>query len=104
MLYFYTQWNFSQPQKGMKFCHLQVNGWNWRTSSYEKLARLRGPKLVCFPSYADFRAKTNVVILLDMGHMLRGECIQEDREREGNLKLESVCCAYRKGVNKVILN
>jgi hypothetical protein len=29
----YIQWNFTQPQKRMKFCHLQVNGWNWRTSS-----------------------------------------------------------------------
>jgi hypothetical protein len=27
----YTQWNFTQPQI-MKFCDLQVNGWNWRTS------------------------------------------------------------------------
>jgi hypothetical protein len=24
----YTQWNFIQPQRRMKFCHLQVNGWN----------------------------------------------------------------------------
>jgi hypothetical protein len=29
----YTQWNFTQPQRRMKFCHLQVNGYNWRTSS-----------------------------------------------------------------------
>jgi hypothetical protein len=29
----YTQWNFIQPQRRMKICHLQVNGWNWRTSS-----------------------------------------------------------------------
>jgi hypothetical protein len=29
----YTQWNFTQPQRRMKFCHLQVNGWNWRMSS-----------------------------------------------------------------------
>jgi hypothetical protein len=28
----YIQWNFTQPQRRMKFCHLQVNGWNWRTS------------------------------------------------------------------------
>jgi hypothetical protein len=28
----YTQWNFTQPQS-MKFHHLQVNRWNWRTSS-----------------------------------------------------------------------
>jgi hypothetical protein len=29
----YMQWNFIQPQRRMKFCHLQINGWNWRTSS-----------------------------------------------------------------------
>jgi hypothetical protein len=29
----YTEWNFIQPQRRMKFCHLQVNRWNWRTSS-----------------------------------------------------------------------
>jgi hypothetical protein len=28
----------------MKFCHLQVNGWNWRTSSWVKLVSLRRPK------------------------------------------------------------
>jgi hypothetical protein len=32
MWYLYT-WNFTQPQRGMKFCHSQVNGWNWRTLS-----------------------------------------------------------------------
>jgi hypothetical protein len=26
-------WNFTQPQRRIKFCHLQVNGWNWRISS-----------------------------------------------------------------------
>jgi hypothetical protein len=25
------QWNFTQPQVRMKFCHSKVNGWNWRT-------------------------------------------------------------------------
>jgi hypothetical protein len=29
----YIQWNFIQPQRRMKFCHLQVNESNWRTSS-----------------------------------------------------------------------
>jgi hypothetical protein len=24
----YKQWNFTQPQRRMKFCYLQVNGWN----------------------------------------------------------------------------
>jgi hypothetical protein len=27
----YIQWNFIQPQRRMKFCCLEVNGWNWRT-------------------------------------------------------------------------
>jgi hypothetical protein len=61
----YAQWNFTQRQRRMKFCHSQVNGWNWN------LARLRRPKIICYPSDADFRPKTNAVIFLDMGHMLR---------------------------------
>jgi hypothetical protein len=62
----------------MKSYHSQVNGWNWRTSSEAKLARLRRPKIICSSSYADFRLKTNAVILLDMGYTLRGEHIQEE--------------------------
>jgi hypothetical protein len=27
MWYLHT-WNFTQPQRRMEFCHLQVNGWN----------------------------------------------------------------------------
>jgi hypothetical protein len=40
-----------------------------------KLAR---PKFPCSPSYVDYRPKTNALILLDMGHTLRGEHIQEE--------------------------
>jgi hypothetical protein len=29
----YTQWNFTKPWRRMKCYHLQVNGWNCRTSS-----------------------------------------------------------------------
>jgi hypothetical protein len=36
----------------MKSYHLQVNGWNWRTSTTVRLARLRRSKIVCSPSYA----------------------------------------------------
>jgi hypothetical protein len=36
-----------------------------------------------------------------MGHTLRREYIREEREREGNLKLE---CAHSRQANKVILN
>jgi hypothetical protein len=35
-------------------------------------------KIVCSPSYADIRPKRNALILLDMGHTLRGEHIQEE--------------------------
>jgi hypothetical protein len=42
------------------------------------LVRLRKPKIVCSPSYEDFRPKKNAVILLDMGHTLSGEHVQEE--------------------------
>jgi hypothetical protein len=38
---------------------------------------LRKPKIICSPSYVDFRFETNAAILLDVGHTLRGEHIQE---------------------------
>jgi hypothetical protein len=49
-----------------------------RTSSQVKLAMLRRPKIICSPSYADYRLKTSTVILLDMGHTVREECAQEE--------------------------
>jgi hypothetical protein len=58
-----------------------------------KLARIRRPKIAYSPSYADYRPKTNPVILLDMGNTLRGEHACMNREREGNLKLECGQCA-----------
>jgi hypothetical protein len=60
--------------RGMTFCHFQVNGWNWRTSSSAKLARLRRWKITCSSLYADYSPKTNAGILLHMGHTLTGEC------------------------------
>jgi hypothetical protein len=42
-----------------------------------KVSKLRKQKLACSLSYVDYRPKTNAVILLDMGHILRGECAQE---------------------------
>jgi hypothetical protein len=42
-----------------------------------KVARLRRPKIICSPSYADFRSRANTAMLLDLGHMTRGEHIQE---------------------------
>jgi hypothetical protein len=47
-----------------------------------KLARLRRPKIAYSPSYVNYRPKTNAVILLDMGYMLRGEHAQEKWGKE----------------------
>jgi hypothetical protein len=43
-----------------------------------EVSQVQRPKLTCSPSYADYRPETNAVILLDMGHTLRGEHTQED--------------------------
>jgi hypothetical protein len=51
-----------------------------------KLVRFRRPKIACSPSYVDYRLKTNAEILLDMGHILKGDSTME--EREGNLNPE----------------
>jgi hypothetical protein len=43
-----------------------------------KLVRLRKPKIVYSPLYADFRSKTNALILLELGHLLRvGHILEE---------------------------
>jgi hypothetical protein len=47
-----------------------------------KLARLRRPKITRSLSYADYRSKTNAVILLDMGHTVRGEHVWEEQGKE----------------------
>jgi hypothetical protein len=57
-----------------------------------------------FPSYADYRPKTNAVILVNMGHTLRGDLSMGGigkRKETKNLKVFDVHC---RGANKVILN
>jgi hypothetical protein len=55
-----------------------------------KVSKAQKPKIICSHSYVDFRSRANAVMLLDMGHMLRGEHIQEEQGKVGNPKLESV--------------
>jgi hypothetical protein len=43
----------------------------------ERLARPRRPKIISFPSYADFRSRANTTMWLNLGHMIRGEHIWE---------------------------
>jgi hypothetical protein len=40
-----------------------------------KVSQARKTKIACSPSYADFRSKANTAMLLDLGHMTRGEHI-----------------------------
>jgi hypothetical protein len=35
-----------------------------------KVCQTQRPKIICSPSYVDYRPETNAVILLDMGHTL----------------------------------
>jgi hypothetical protein len=62
-------------------------------------ARLRRPKIVCSPSYAGFRSKANTAMLLELGHMTRGDDIQEVWGFVGNPKHESVSCPHCRGTN-----
>jgi hypothetical protein len=42
-----------------------------------EVIRLRRPKIVCSPSYANFRSRANAAMLLDLDHTTRGEHIWE---------------------------
>jgi hypothetical protein len=55
-----------------------------------RLVRLRRPTVVCSPSYADFRPRAKAVILLDLGHTLKGEHRREEWGDVENPKLENV--------------
>jgi hypothetical protein len=61
----------------MKSYHLQANGWNWRTSFWVRLARLRSPIITCSPSYVGFRSRANTGMWLDFGYMIRWEHTRE---------------------------
>jgi hypothetical protein len=41
-------------------------------------ARIRRPKILCSPSYVDYRPKRNAVILLNLGHTAREEFTGEE--------------------------
>jgi hypothetical protein len=55
-----------------------------------RLARLRRPKIICSPSYVDFKSRAKAAMLLELGHTLREEHIREEWGYVENPKLESV--------------
>jgi hypothetical protein len=62
VVFIYNGILFSHKEES-NFCFSQVNGWNWRASSYIKLERFRKPKVTCSPSYVEYRPKANTAIL-----------------------------------------
>jgi hypothetical protein len=42
-----------------------------------EVSQVHRPKIVCSPSYVDFRSRTNTAMWLDLGHMIREEHILE---------------------------
>jgi hypothetical protein len=43
-----------------------------------KVSQTQKSKISCSSSYVDYIPKTNIVILLYMGHTLRRECVREE--------------------------
>jgi hypothetical protein len=42
-----------------------------------EVSQAQKTKIICSPSYADFRSRANAAMLLDLGHMARREHIRE---------------------------
>jgi hypothetical protein len=76
-MWFLYRMEFYSAWRRMKSYHSQVNGWNWRTSFWAMLARLRRPKIICPPSYADFRSRANTAMWFDVGHIIRRKHTRE---------------------------
>jgi hypothetical protein len=55
-----------------------------------EVSQAQKQNIICSPSYADYRSKTNAIILLNMCHTLRENMHRRNRERKGNLKLDVV--------------
>jgi hypothetical protein len=102
MWYLYTM-EFYSATKKHEISSLTSKWMELENIIISEVIRLRRPKSHS-PSYMDYRPQTNAVILLHMGHTLRENTHRRNQEREENLKLECGCCAYCRGVNKVILN
>jgi hypothetical protein len=43
-----------------------------------EVSQAQRPKIICSPSFADFRSRAKAIMLLDLGHTQRGEHILEE--------------------------
>jgi hypothetical protein len=62
-----------------------------------KVSQAQNVKNHIFSLICNYRPKINAVILLDMGHMLRGQCTQEElgKGREPKTQMWLMCSLYR---------
>jgi hypothetical protein len=75
MWYLYTLYSATKKNEIL----LLANKWmELENIISSEVSQAQKAKIACSPSYADYRTKTNAVILLDMGHTLRGECAWEE--------------------------
>jgi hypothetical protein len=58
-----------------------------------RLAWPKRPKIVCSPSYADIRSRTNTTRGLDFDHMIKSRAYKGDmRIGKTPKKIDSICC------------
>jgi hypothetical protein len=80
MWYLYTTEFYSAMKKNeiLLFTSKWMELENIILSKANQAQETKSHMLSCSPAYADFRSSANAVMLLDLGHMLRGEHIWEE--------------------------
>jgi hypothetical protein len=67
--YTYTQWNFTQAKRRMKFLLFSGKWMELENIILSEVSQAQKVKAACSPSYADCRPKTNAAILWDTDHI-----------------------------------
>jgi hypothetical protein len=76
MWYLYTMEFYSATKNNENLSF--VNKWmELENTILSTVSQTQRPNIACSPSYVDYRPKTNAIIVLDMGHTLRGEQAHE---------------------------
>jgi hypothetical protein len=76
MQYLYTM-DFNSVTKKNEILSCASKWMELENITLTKIVRVKRPRISYSSSYADYRLKTNTVILLDMGHTLRGDLTRE---------------------------
>jgi hypothetical protein len=76
MWYFYTM-EFYSAMKENEILSFVGKWMKLENIILSEAAKPRRPKVICSPSYADFRSRANGAMLLDLDHMTKGEHLWE---------------------------